>query len=134
MRKEELGGDNFLGAIFSSKGSRPFAFVSFRCVSQWAILMYWERTVKCLKFTYAFVILTSLVFVSGCAANLPRISSGLIGCPEKEITVIADDSSSFSSSRTWTATCRGRRFFCSATKVSERSATLACTPETAPAN
>ena len=84
------------------------------------------------KVTLTLLFVTSLVSLSGCAANLPRVSSGLIGCPEKEITV-SDDDSDFMGSRTWTATCRGRRYFCNVTKVSQTSSTLACTPEATPA-
>lgn len=39
-----------------------------------------------------------------------RVTSGIIGCPEKEL-VLTDESTGLVSD-TWTATCRGKEFHC----------------------
>jgi hypothetical protein len=49
--------------------------------------------------------------VSGCA-SLPAVTSGQIGCAEQDI-VITNDNTGWAT-RTWTATCHGRTYFCSA--------------------
>jgi hypothetical protein len=71
------------------------------------------------------------VVLLGACASLPAASSGKIGCPENEIT-ITDDNSGWSS-RTWTAWCRGKRFFCTATQTGKDTSDISCTPEQAPA-
>jgi hypothetical protein len=63
-------------------------------------------------------------------ANLQAVSSPKIGCPQEEIHISNDDSGW--GSRTWTADCRGRRFFCGATSTGKSSADISCTPEAAP--
>ena len=47
---------------------------------------------------------------SGCA-TLGGLSAGHVGCPENEI-VIKDDNYNLTT-RTWTAECRGRKYYCS---------------------
>lgn len=47
---------------------------------------------------------------AGCA-TLGGLSAGHVGCPENEI-VIKDDNYNLST-RTWTAECRGRKYYCS---------------------
>ena len=48
---------------------------------------------------------------AGCY-SLPAATSGQIGCAEKDIT-IADEEQNFGS-KTWTATCEGKTYYCSA--------------------
>jgi hypothetical protein len=75
-------------------------------------------------FMLAFVVPPLALFalgLSGCAASLRAATSGKIGCPEEEIAITR--TSAGLGPATWTAECRGRRFFCGAT------ATLSCTPE-----
>jgi hypothetical protein len=58
-------------------------------------------------------VLTLLCFMgtlAGCV-SLPAVTSGQIGCAEKDITIL-DDEQGFST-RTWTAVCDGKRYFCS---------------------
>lgn len=62
--------------------------------------------------------ITSLLFLlslTGCSsvyiANTQNVSSGLIGCHPKEITIEANDFSG----QTWTATCKNTKFYCSKT-------------------
>ena len=65
--------------------------------------------------TTAFSLLVGVTIMaagmSGCA-SLTSVSSGHIGCAERDIT-ITDDEMGWST-RTWTAHCHGRRFYCSA--------------------
>lgn len=53
--------------------------------------------------------------VTACAPSLESKSAGSIGCLPSEVAISDEDSSAGwgSSSDTWVATCRGRRFICS---------------------
>ncbi|APR83936.1 Hypothetical protein A7982_09285 [Minicystis rosea] len=53
---------------------------------------------------------SSLALVS-CAATMRDITSGKIGCPPEEVEIVKDNVGF--TTRTWTATCRGRTFYCS---------------------
>lgn len=57
----------------------------------------------------------ALLLLTACATH-PRqqASSGLIGCPPSE--VVLSDLKSGWSSVTWTATCRGKTFYCTDTR------------------
>jgi hypothetical protein len=48
----------------------------------------------------------------GCAADLQNASSGKIGCAPQQITIENDEVGW--ASRTWTAACNGKQYFCSA--------------------
>jgi len=52
----------------------------------------------------------------GCGLGLPEASSGLVGCPASEIS-ITDEVQHGTTQTTWTATCRGRVFYCSSTRT-----------------
>ena len=70
-------------------------------------------------------LLALTALVSGCtSAPLKGASVGQIGCPENEIE-ISDDSAHLGS-RSWTATCRGHRFYCSAVGTGEGATTTSC--------
>jgi len=69
--------------------------------------------------------------LTGCAANLAAASSGQLGCPEHDIT-ISDDTDDYRGTRTWTAECGGRRYFCSAVLITNTSGQLNCTEQTDP--
>ena len=56
---------------------------------------------------------SAAAFLGGCGADLKNVSSGEIGCAPKDIE-IQDDSGYFGNSRTWTAVCNGKEYFCSA--------------------
>lgn len=75
--------------------------------------------------------LLPLVFVplAACVSvgTYQRYSSGSVGCPPNEIG-ISDQSERFVGS-TWTATCRGKRFYCS---VPAGGGSATCTPEREP--
>ncbi|MBN1609988.1 MAG: hypothetical protein JW940_25400 [Polyangiaceae bacterium] len=66
------------------------------------------------------------VVATGCA-NLAAATSGRIGCPASEIEI--SDDQDHAGSRTWTANCRGRVYYCSATIVTRGSGAIDCTPE-----
>lgn len=53
---------------------------------------------------------------TGCITNenlSKDFSSGRIGCPTEEITIINEKASTFGGSHTWVAECRGRYYICS---------------------
>ncbi len=52
-----------------------------------------------------------LLSVAGCAAPLNEITSGRIGCSPDEISIVETDGGW--KTQTWTATCRGRTYYCS---------------------
>jgi hypothetical protein len=64
--------------------------------------------------TYAmkpwFVLL--LAPLTGCAAVLQDVTSGQIGCPAEQIHIVKDDVGW--GTRTWSADCNGKIYFCSA--------------------
>ena len=65
------------------------------------------------KLTAARAVFAAVLFglgVGGCI-SLPAVTSGQIGCAENDIT-ITNDEQGFSS-RTWTAECHGKTYFCS---------------------
>jgi hypothetical protein len=77
-----------------------------------------------------FWLATAVVVCGGalaCGANLKAASSGQIGCAEADIT-ITDDSTGWSS-RTWTAECHGKRFFCSAIQTGKNQNQVNCEEE-----
>jgi hypothetical protein len=55
------------------------------------------------------------------------VSSGQIGCAEEEIA-ITNDSREWAS-RTWTAECRGKRFFCTAVQTGKDQSQVNCKEE-----
>jgi hypothetical protein len=63
-----------------------------------------------------------MVALSACG-SLQSASSGQVGCAEEDI-VISDDEGGIGT-RTWVASCHGRRFFCSAVAGGE-SAQVSC--------
>lgn len=66
----------------------------------------------------------------GCA-SLQSASSGQIGCAEKDI-VIKDDQMGWNT-RTWTAECHGKRFYCSAVQTGKEQSQISCKEEPAAA-
>lgn len=78
---------------------------------------------------YVDVLSVATLLLSGCVAQLQSISSGAIGCPPDEISI--EDKVIGYSTVSWTAECRGQRFYCSA--LSSQHSTMAnCRPEVAP--
>jgi hypothetical protein len=72
------------------------------------------------RFTVAAL---ALIALAGCA-NLASISSGQIGCPVSDITVIND--SPGLNSRTWTALCNGKVYFCSGVPAGQNGMSVSC--------
>ena len=62
-----------------------------------------------MKNTYPYALYLGVLLLTGCA-SLPSKSSGQVGCHESEIQ-ITNVSQGFSS-KTWTAVCRGKVFYC----------------------
>ena len=52
----------------------------------------------------------TLVLLSGCGAELVRVTAHAIGCPESAVTVSNDQVHALS--RTWNARCRGQEYSC----------------------
>jgi uncharacterized protein YceK len=73
----------------------------------------------------SIIFLIILTFLFGCSstASYKSATAGKIGClpDDIEISNLKDDA--------WVATCRGKRFICSITQTSNRSAEFNCTPE-----
>lgn len=67
----------------------------------------------------AFLTLTACIPMS----QFQRMTSGSIGCPVNEIVITETDS--LGSEKAWTATCRGKTFYCSY----GISKNMVCTPE-----
>jgi len=63
--------------------------------------------------------ITLLLPIGACAPSLRSKTAGSIGCPPNEVEIANEDSSLGwgSSARTWTASCRGKRFICSENTV-----------------
>lgn len=59
--------------------------------------------------------------------DLAEESTGAIGCPEEEIQ-ISNKKTKFSST-TWTATCRGEKFYCSEKPSTKEHSIVKCAPE-----
>jgi hypothetical protein len=60
-----------------------------------------------------YFVLLSLA-LTGCTSFAIDQSSGQIGCPSSEISIV-DDSGAGLVQRTWTAVCRGKTFYCTHT-------------------
>ena len=71
------------------------------------------------------LIVAGIALTSSCAVNLAGPTSGEIGCPPQEI-VISNEQTFGSMTRTWTATCRGQEYFCSATRTGGENVKLTC--------
>lgn len=67
-----------------------------------------------------FYLLLGIV-VTGCA-NREAMTSGIVGCPMNEVKVTNIQTQW--ATGTWTATCRGKTFHCTATEVN-----TVCSPE-----
>lgn len=70
-------------------------------------------------------VLAIVVGLTGCGPNLRAASSGQVGCPEDEIE-IRDEESGWGT-RTWTATCHDRVFYCSSAPAGEHGGQYSCT-------
>jgi len=75
------------------------------------------------------------IFLAGCSWTswYQSASSGRVGCAPDEIEISNSRSDNWGNS-SWTATCKGKRYFCSITQLgaagSKSSATsFACSPE-----
>ena len=66
-------------------------------------------------------VLAAATALSGCA-NREAMTSGIVGCPVSEVTVTNIQTQW--TTGTWTASCRGKTFYCTATEIS-----TVCSPE-----
>lgn len=61
----------------------------------------------------ALCIMLTMGFAGCTSARISKsLSSGVIGCPTNEITII-DEKASVSGTHEWIAECRGKRYICS---------------------
>ena len=67
------------------------------------------------------------VCVSGCV-NLRAVTSGYIGCPQEEVTIVSGQRNVWTGTRNWVAECRGKKFYCSFVDTGY-SAVADCTEE-----
>lgn len=70
---------------------------------------------------------TAVLTATSCLSAARR-SSGAIGCPASEIT-ISDESVGLIGDNTWTATCRGRTYYCSMNAAENSAANVTCARE-----
>ena len=77
----------------------------------------------------AYMMVALAAMASAGCGNLPAVTSGHIGCGESEIK-ITDEIQGWSTS-TWTAECRGKKFFCSTTTKRVTSSEATETRQTA---
>lgn len=74
---------------------------------------------------YLFVAMSVFVFF-GCAGELQNMSSGQVGCDPKEIEIVGEKT--HYGSRTWTAECAGKTFYCESRAGSDLApAEVSCT-------
>jgi hypothetical protein len=78
--------------------------------------------------TRVLFVLAALCSLAGCA-TLEQTTSGQIGCPQDEIVILEDKQGW--ATRSWTAECRGKRYYCSA--VGGESVDVSCNEDTASA-
>jgi hypothetical protein len=62
----------------------------------------------------------------GCTVNLAEASAGEVGCPAHEIAISQDRMGE--GTRSWTASCRGEVFYCSAAGTGNGTAQYQCSP------
>lgn len=76
----------------------------------------------------AFWIAVAIIAIgtSGCA-SLRSATSGQVGCAEDEIAITKYNASL--GSRTWTAECRGKRFYCSVVETGAQQSQVSCREE-----
>lgn len=55
------------------------------------------------------IIFLSLISI-GCTLNKEKYTSGLVGCPEEQITITSESGGMMAN--TWTAKCAGKTFYC----------------------
>ena len=80
------------------------------------------------KLNLIFLLFTAFTLVS-CATSARReASAGQIGCPKDEVTISNENSGWGTAS--WTASCRGQKFYCSAVSDGQYGgATVNCKEE-----
>jgi hypothetical protein len=76
---------------------------------------------------FRFLVLVGAGGALSCS-SLQSVSSGHIGCAEKDIVITNDDRAW--AARTWTAECHGKRFFCSAIQTGKDQMQVNCREET----
>jgi hypothetical protein len=74
---------------------------------------------------YKIILMSMLAFVSGCATSRLEMTMGKIGCSPNEIT-ITEGEENFATN-TWTAECRGKKFYCANVPVLGLVTDVTCT-------
>jgi len=69
----------------------------------------------------------ALAFLAGCS-DLPVATAGKIGCAPDEIK-ISDEHGGPNKSKSWIATCKGKRYVCSEVMTGKDSMDISCSPE-----
>lgn len=57
-----------------------------------------------------FVLILLALIMCGCTLNKEKYTSGLVGCPEDQITIVSESGGMMAN--TWTAQCAGKTFYC----------------------
>ena len=78
------------------------------------------------------VLAAAVLTLCTCAAQsieeMKRLSSGKIGCPTTAIDISNAEFHTFGS-RSWIATCKGKRHICTANVTGKNSLDVSCAPE-----
>ncbi len=69
----------------------------------------------------------SLLLTAGCVSTR-SMSIGHVGCPSNEIQISDERRTWFPPLWTWTASCGGKRYFCSRQMTGQHSAQTSCAP------
>jgi hypothetical protein len=85
-----------------------------------------------MRIRFAMIAACAAMTLAACAGQIQRASSGQIGCPSDEITIT--DKSRGWSSVTWTASCRGNTYYCSAVSTGKDSEQISCKQAVAKSN
>jgi hypothetical protein len=77
-----------------------------------------------MRIRFSMTAAVAAMTLAACAGQIQRASSGQVGCPAEEIT-IADKNRSWGSV-TWTASCRGNTYYCSAVSTGKDTEQISC--------
>lgn len=79
-----------------------------------------------MRLTTYLSLFSAFILFAACA-SLSDVTSGYVGCPANEIQT-SDQVTNFSSV-TWTATCRGKKFYCKQDQSNPNAIQTTCAPE-----
>lgn len=102
---------------------RCLATVPIKSFDRIILARSYSMKAKCRSMRIRLAGMAVVLIVTACAPSLESKSAGSIGCLPSEVQISDEDSSTGwgSSSDTWVASCRGRRFICSENTIATAS-------------